>query len=390
MSRFSALLAELAPKGVEFRTLADLGSISRGKRFVKSDLVESGVPCIHYGEIYTKYGVSATQAFSFLAPAHAERLRKAQPGDVIVASAGETVEDIGKALAWLGDEAVVIHDACFAFRSPLDPKYVVYFFQTDDFHFQIRRNISTSKVSSISPERLGRARIPVPPLEVQREVVRMLDHWVDLDKQLRLERDARGRQYAYYMHRLLDLSRDEGSGWSSLGDVASVGAGKAPRAGMVYEVGPFAYVNAGTTESGRALESNTHGAVVTIPSRGQGGVGVVGYQAKAFWCGPLCYRIVSSRSDLSTRFLYYYLKSIQPTIRGLQQTGGTPALNRKELIRVKVPVPPLHEQERIVGILDKFDTLVNDLSAGLPAELNARRKQFEYYRDRLLTFPEAT
>src|SRR5215471_21055157 len=122
-----------------------------------------------------RYGTSATEAFSYLTPERAARLRAAHPGDVIVASAGETVEDIGKAVAWLGDENVVIHDACYAFRSKLEPKYVVYFFQTDDFHNQIRKYISSSKISAISTENLGKVRIPVPPIQVQREIVRVLD-----------------------------------------------------------------------------------------------------------------------------------------------------------------------------------------------------------------------
>lgn len=115
----------------------------------------------------------------------------------------------------------------------------------------------------------------------------------------------------------------------------------------------------------------------------------MGYQTEPFWCGPLCYRIISATNGLRTRYLYFYLKSIQPSIRGLQQTGGTPALNKKELVLIRVPIPGIEEQDRIVSLLDKFDSLVNDLSVGLPAELAARRKQYEYYRDHLLTFEEA-
>ena len=118
-------------------------------------------------------------------------------------------------------------------------------------------------------------------------------------------------------------------------------------------------------------------------------MGIVGHQATDFWCGPLCYRVRSLDKGVYTKYLYYFLKSVQPAIRALQQTGGTPALNRKELVLVEVALPPLEEQERIVAILDKFDALVNDLSVGLPAELRARRQQYEYYRDKLLTFEES-
>lgn len=213
MSHLTDLFEELCPDGVFSKTLGELGTITRGKRFVKADIVESGVPCIHYGEIYTKYEASATETFSFLPPEMAARLRSARPGDVIIASAGETIEDIGKAVAWLGDQDVVIHDACYAFRSALEPKYVAYYFQTDAFHNQVRRHISSSKISAISTENLGKVRIPEPPGEVQREIVRILDLFTKLDAELetelRAELETRRQQYRYYRDRLLTFPEPE-------------------------------------------------------------------------------------------------------------------------------------------------------------------------------------
>lgn len=207
MSQIDQLVSALRPAGVKFKALGDIGSITRGRRFVKADMVESGSPCIHYGELYTKYGTWATKAYSYLDPALASRLRVAQPGDVVFVSTGETVEDIGKAVAWLGTEDVVIHDALYAFRSGLDPKYVAYFSQTREFHTQIRRNISSSKVSAISPENLGKVRIPAPPLAVQREIVRVLDSFTELESKLKAELEAelvaRRQQYQHYRDRLL-------------------------------------------------------------------------------------------------------------------------------------------------------------------------------------------
>lgn len=203
MSQIDDLIRELCPRGVPFKALSELGTITRGKRFVKADMIESGSPCIHYGELYTKYGTWATEVFSYLDPALAARLRVAQHGDVIVVSTGETIEAIGKSVAWLGDEDVVIHDALYAFRSPLDPKYVAYFSQTDDFHNQIRRHISSSKVSAISTENLGKVLIPSPPIAVQEEVVKILDTFSKLEAELEAELEARRRQYKYYRDALL-------------------------------------------------------------------------------------------------------------------------------------------------------------------------------------------
>jgi type I restriction enzyme S subunit len=206
VSRIDDLIAEHCPSGVGHKTLGEIGKITRGRRFVKADMVESGTPCIHYGELYTKYGTWATETFSYLNPELASRLRFAKPKDVIIVSAGETVEDIGKSVAWLGNEDVVIHDALYSFRSQLDPKYVAYFSQTNNFHDQIRRYISSSKISAISPDNLGKVRIPIPPFEIQREIVKSLDAFTKLEAELEAELEARRQQYKYYRDAILTFA----------------------------------------------------------------------------------------------------------------------------------------------------------------------------------------
>ena len=116
---------------------------------VKDDMIAEGVPCIHYGEMYTFYGTWASKCKSFLSDVLVEskNLRIAVNGDVVIVAAGETIEDIGTGTAWLGDEGVVIHDACFSFRSQLNPKYVAYFTRTKQFHDQIKKYISSGKIS---------------------------------------------------------------------------------------------------------------------------------------------------------------------------------------------------------------------------------------------------
>lgn len=133
MSRIDNLIAKLCPKGVEVKPLGVVGEFTRGRRFTNKDFAESGIPCIHYGEVYTHYGLSATKTKSFLRPALAPTLRMAKTGDLIVAGTGENVEDIGKAVAWLGKGDVAVHDDCYIFRHSLNPKYAAYFFQSGRF-----------------------------------------------------------------------------------------------------------------------------------------------------------------------------------------------------------------------------------------------------------------
>ncbi|CAL9577781.1 hypothetical protein SUDANB95_04931 [Actinosynnema sp. ALI-1.44] len=375
--------------------LGEIGTLVRGRRFTKADMAAEGIPCIHYGEIYTEYGVSARTTVSYVREELRDQLRYAQPGDVIIAGVGETVEDVGKAVAWLGEGEVAFHDDSFLFRSELNPTYVSYYFQTSTFHAEKEQHVARAKVKRLSSNGLSKVTIPVPPPEVQCKIVRILDKMTDLQAELRAELRAelqvRTRQYEHYRGQLLAFSEREKVRWAALGELATVRTGQAPGDVLASpsEGGIFPFVNAGTTASGWTLKANTQGGAVTIPSRGQGGVGVVGYQANDFWCGPLCYRIRSVDANIvTTKYLYYFLKSIQPSIRGLQQTGGTPALNRKELITVEVALPSRAEQDRIVAILDRFDALTNDLGSGLSAEIQARRKQYEYYRDKLLSFKE--
>lgn len=187
--------------------MGEIGKFIRGRRFTKDDVVDLGIPSIHYGEIYTSYGVSANSTISHVREDLASQLRFAQPGDVVIAAVGETVEDVAKAVAWLGEEPVAIHDDTFLFRGSLDPKFVSYAMQTADFHSQKNKYVARAKVKRLSGESLAKIAIPVPPIETQRQVVGILDKFDalvnDLSFGLPAELNARRKQYEYYRDRLL-------------------------------------------------------------------------------------------------------------------------------------------------------------------------------------------
>ncbi|MGC4108714.1 MAG: restriction endonuclease subunit S [Thermomicrobiales bacterium] len=159
------------------------------------------------GEIYTRYGTSTTAVSTHLRPAIAPNLRYARTGDVIVAAVGETVEDVGKAMAWLGNDEVAIHDDCFIFRHTMNPKFVAYCTQTPSFHSQKNRHVARAKVKRLSGEGLAQISIPVPPLAEQERIVGILDKFDALVKDLSIglpaELAARRKQYEYYRDRLL-------------------------------------------------------------------------------------------------------------------------------------------------------------------------------------------
>jgi len=184
-----------------------IGSFIRGRRFTKTDLMDRGIPAIHYGDIYTTLGTSASSTTSHVRPDMAGKLRFAHHGDVVIAAVGETVEDVGKAVAWLGEEDVAIHDDCFLFRHEMNPKFVSYFLQTHAFHSQKNRYVARAKVKRLSSENLARIRMPVPSAEEQERIVSILDKFDalvnNLSSGLPAEIAARRRQYEHYRDRLL-------------------------------------------------------------------------------------------------------------------------------------------------------------------------------------------
>jgi len=190
--------------------MGEIGKFLRGRRFTKNDVVPSGIPSIHYGEIYTSYGLSASRAIREVRPEMVGQLRFAQPGDVIFAGVGETVEDVGKAVAWLGDVPVAVHDDTFSFTSELDPKYVAYAVQTDSFHKQKANHVARGKVKRLSSGGLERIKIPVPGIDEQQRIVSILDDFsslvAELHAELHKEREARQKQYVHYRDRLLTFT----------------------------------------------------------------------------------------------------------------------------------------------------------------------------------------
>jgi type I restriction enzyme S subunit len=407
MSEIDRLLAEHCPDGVEVMMLGEVGTFVRGRRFTKADMVEEGVPCIHYGEIYTEYGVSARTTVSYVREDLRNQLRFAQPGDVIVAGVGETVEDVGKAVAWLGEEEVAIHDDSFLFRSELDPTYVSYYFRTSTFHAEKEQHVARAKVKRLSGNGLSRITIPVPPAEVQREIVRILDKATDLQAQLQVrlqaELQGRARQHEHYRDQLLNFVGREDVRWAALSEIATFKYGYTAKAAPIggYRFIRITDINANGKLSGRDAKyvEASDEATEYLVKQGDllmartgatyGKTMLVGEDLDAVYASFLI-RIRVDKSVLLPSFYWHFAQSgsYWDQANALVSTGGQPQFNANVLKTVRVAIPTLTEQARIVALLDRFDGLVSDLSSGLSAEIEARRKQYEYYRDKLLTFEE--
>ena len=191
--------------------MSEIGTFIRGKRFVRTDIVNDGVPCIHYGDVYTYYGLYATKSKGMLRNEFAPKMRYAQKNDVVIVAAGENKEDIGIGMAWLGDEPAAVHDACFIFKSDLYPQYVSHYLRTNYYHKQIVKHVSEGKICSISAKGLGSAIIPIPPYEEQVRIATLLNKFdeliSDIVQGLPAEIAAVKEQYEHYRNKLLSFPK---------------------------------------------------------------------------------------------------------------------------------------------------------------------------------------
>ena len=366
MSKLDELIAELCPDGVEYKTIGETVGVNRGKRLVKSQLSDNGAYEVYHGSKESILG----RYDQYNAPANTT---------IVVNTGGIGGVKFLEKPFWCSDGSFWLGKS-----SEINSKYLYYCLSGYEDYFYSQKRIGG--VPTIDRSVIENFQIPVPPLAVQEEIVRILDTFTSLTAELTAELTARRKQYEYYRDSL--LTRETKVEIKKLGEIAEIGVGNKPEQ-ILEEKTKYKYINAGTTNSGYTVTSNCKGDTVTTPSRGQGGIGFVGYQKNDFYLGPLCYKIRSLDTKLVlNKYIFYYLQSNNEQILKIKNSGGVPSVNRADLINITISLPPLSVQQRIVNVLDNFDAICSDLKIGLPAEIDARKKQYEYYRDLLLTFAE--
>lgn len=404
-SKAKKLIEIIQTASVEWKPLGEVASYVRGLTYNKGDESpnNSGYKVLRANNItlsnnLLNFDDVKIVKFETAVKPH----QKLYSGDILISAASGSREHVGKV-------AFIKSDLDYYFggfmgvvrcKEGLNPRYLFHVLTSGFFQAYLSNVLNSSTINNLNSKVMNAFVIPIPPLETQQEIVKILDKFTELEATLEAELALRKRQYQYYRDFLLDFDNQIGGGiadgykgrlknvvWKTLGEVSDINVGKSPE---TNEIGNYPLINAGTIPSGYIASYNTEPDTITTPSRGQGGIGYVGYQTSKFWCGPLCYRIRGNNNLIMTKFLYYVMSKDMSKIINLANMAGIPALNKKDLVNFLIPIPPLAEQEKIVAILDKFDTLTHSISEGLPHEIALRRKQYEYYREQLLAFPKAT
>lgn len=410
---------------VEWKPLGSLGELLRGSGLQKKDFTETGVPAIHYGQIYTLYGLSTKKTKSFVSPELAKQLRKVEKGDVVITNTSENLADVGKSLVYLGEQQAVTggHATILKPGQCLLGKYFAYFTQTSEFFSQKKKYAKGTKVIEVSATDMAKISIPIPcpsdpkkSLEIQAEIVRILDAFAELTTELTAELTAElaahKLQHKNYREQLMSFPHGDAE-WKALGDIGQFIRGKRFTKAdiVVHGIDAIHYGEIYTrystwtdhafskvrSDMEKSLRFALPGDVIMT------GVGeTVEDVGKAVaWIGKNNVAIhddsYAFRHTMNPKFVAYAMQTnafIDQKAKHVSR-GKVNRLLVDGIAKVKIPVPfpgdpdkSLAEQARIVAILDKLDTLTSSLTEGLPCEVELRQKQYAYYRDLLLSFPK--
>ena len=309
-------------------------------------------------------------------------------GDIFITPSSEVLNDIGNSAVVLEDlEGVVYSYHIMRIRLTVPnittSMFIGYIFESNFIQNQINKNAKGMTRFGLTKTQWEKIKVPVPPLPVQEEIVRILDNFTELEAELEAELTARKKQYEYYREQL--LSSSENTEFMSLSELVIIKRGVRVIKNQLIENGSYPVYQNSLKPLGFYDKGNYKGNTTYIITAGA--AGEIGYSNIDFWAADDCFCLICS-NNLESKYLYYVLKSQQEFLFSKVRRASIPRLSRSVIEKIQIPIHPLVEQKRIVSILDKFDTLVNDISIGLPAELKARRQQYEYYRNQLLTFKE--
>ncbi|WIG76967.1 restriction endonuclease subunit S [Photobacterium damselae] len=384
---------------VEWRPIGELGELVRGNGLPKSDFTESGVPAIHYGQIYTYYGLSTKSTISFVSTETAAKLKKVNTGDIIITNTSENFEDVGKSLVYLGKEQAVTggHATIFKPNSMVLSKYFAYFTQTVEFCSSKRKFAKGIKVVDVSATDLSKILIPIPcpknpekSLEIQAEIVRVLDSFSEktkaLTSELQTELNLRKKQYDHYRDQLFSFQDGEVE-WKTLDELAeNLDSKRKPIKSGLREAGDIPYYGASgivdyvkdyifdgdyllVSEDGANLLARSTPIAFSISGK--------------TWVNNHAH-VLDFATDVERKYVEYFLNSIDlsPYISGAAQ----PKLNKKNLNAIKIPNPSFDIKEKIVTTLDSLCKSSISIKNELNNEMNIRQQQYEYYREHILSF----
>ena len=390
----------LEGEAVEWKTLGEVAELYTGLSGKNKEHFKKGnAPYVTYKNIFENLAVDSSILEMVRIEAD-ERQHSIKYGDILITGSSENIEEVGMAsvVTFHPETGIYLNSFSFGIRFhptvQLSPEFTKYLFRSDLLRKQIMKTASGVTRFNVSKKKFSAIIIPIPPLRVQARIVEILDKFTQLE--------ARKKQYAYYRDQLLNFPQfhfqNVNIEWKTLGEVCDRTKGTKITATQMKAMhksnAPVKIFAGGQTFALVDYNDLPPKDIYFFPSIIVKSRGIIEfeYYDKPFSHKSELWSYHTSSPDVNAKFLYYYLKTREDHFQQLGSVMQMPQISIPATENFPIPLPPLSEQRRIVDILDRFDTLTNSISEGLPKEIALRRKQYEYYRDALLNFPrpEAT
>lgn len=381
---------------VVLRKLSDIGTLERGKGLQKNDFIGNGIPCIHYGQIFTHYNGFTNSTISFVSPEVASGCTTVRPGDIILALTSENVQDLCKSTVWLGEGDIVTGGHSGVFRHNQNPKYLGYFFQSEFFQRQKAKYARGTKVIEVNPKDIiDRVEIKLPDLETQRKIVQVLNVWMNVIKVLDLEISKNEELLEKYR---AGLSSCNDAKIVRLGDITSMCSGGTPSskndkyyggnilwasiADMTSARGCYLHdTNKKLTEEGfnssSAIKMHPEGSILYAMYASIGECIIAGKDMAS----SQAILGIECKDKIFNKFLYHYLINERQKIKILGQQGTQSNLNAKIVKNIKITLPNLSRQKDIAHRLDMQLNLIN----GYKKKKNLYFSQYKYLLNHLIS-----
>ncbi|QIW62249.1 restriction endonuclease subunit S [Mycoplasmopsis gallinacea] len=319
--------------------------------------------------------------------------KKASKDDILMCISSGSKTHVGK-IAYVNEDLNIPFGGFIAaIRTKsklLNNKYLYYVLNSNIFKDHLSFSLNSTTINNINSHIINTLSFPLPPLELQNKIVEILDKFTEYSAELKAELKARDEQYRFYRDKLLsnnNLSNDINFFSKKLSEIAEINIGKQPSKEDISENGLYPYMNGGINKSSNAKNFNNIKNTIIV-SQGGSNAGYVQWMYEDFYQGSHCYSLKVTSKQILNRFLFFYLKSNQDKIFNLVQGSGIPGLKKTSLSSLTVLIPSIRTQEKIVKVLDNFESICKDLNIGLPAEEAKRQQQYEYYRDAIFKYLE--
>ena len=389
MSHLADLINELCPDGVEYKNIGSFADCVAGATPKTTDPTfwDGDIPWMSSGEV-NKGTVYSTDRFITKAGYDSCSTKMVPPGAVVIALAGQ-----GKTRGTVARTRIELctnQSLCSILPQECVNSDFLYHFLAGEYDNLRAVSSGDGTRGGLNLKMIRAYKVPVPPLAVQCEIVKILDQFTTLEAELEAELEARRAQYEYYRNQLLSYDALASRGpvkWVKLKDIVSMRAGSSITSKDIATVADSSHVYPcyGANGIRGYVSAVTNRDNASIIGRQGALSGNISFAEAPFFATEHAV-VVTPKVKLVLRWLYHTL--IVAELSKYVTKSAQPGLSVRRLEQVEVLFPSIEEQQRIADILDRFDTLVNDISSGLPAEIAARRAQYEYYRDRLLSFPE--